>query len=478
MHPIAFIDLVSFLASLAALVLLLCDSNRSFKGDVKLLLAGLLVFSICYNLFLFLEWSGTTTALDPFEDFTGALVPMWWAFVFYAFLQDIAGRDLRESEKKYRLLIDNFNNPIIVYACDGTTLVINHAAAANFGGEPKDFIGKGVREYLPDLADLILGRLRNIAESGAGTDFEDLFEIPSGKRWFLSSLQPLEDTNGKTYAVQNISYDITERKNAEEELRKAHDELELRVEERTVELVQANENLRREMDERKRLEKALMQEEKLKTLGAIAAEVSHEIRNPLVSIGGFTRRLKKKFPSSYECDIILNESKRLEKILSRIRDYLEPVEFHVAKCDINKIVTDCVNLLSPETNLRKVRCILKLAPSLSSAFVDPDILAQIFINLIRNAINAMEKRWALIISTYENDQDVCIEFKNEAKGLKIEDPETLFMPFAEGGQSIGLPLCYRLLKDMGGLLSFSQDKDFMVFIVSLPKEIPQMPENY
>ena len=63
------------------------------------------------------------------------------------------------------------------------------------------------------------------------------------------------------------------------------------------------------------------------------------------------------------------------------------------------------------------------------------------------------------------------EKKNKAKGLKLKDPELYFMPFAEGGRSIGLPLCYRLLKDMGGLLSFVQDQEFMVFTVSLPKKV-------
>ena len=74
------------------------------------------------------------------------------------------------------------------------------------------------------------------------------------------------------------------------------------------------------------LENALVQREKLKTLGAISAEVAHEIRNPLVSIGGFARRLKKKYPDLRESDIILRESGRLEKILDRIRNYLKPVE--------------------------------------------------------------------------------------------------------------------------------------------------------
>jgi signal transduction histidine kinase len=125
--------------------------------------------------------------------------------------------------------------------------------------------------------------------------------------------------------------------------------------------------------------------------------------------------------------------------------------------------------LSPETESREVKCILDLAGDLPVAYADPAILAQIIINLIRNATKATEKVGNLFIKSFENDQDIHIEFKNKALDIGYEDPETLFMPFAEGGSSIGLPLCYRLLKDMGGLLSFSKERDSKVFTVSLPK---------
>jgi len=221
------------------------------------------------------------------------------------------------------------------------------------------------------------------------------------------------------------------------------------------------------------LEKALVQREKLKTLGAISAEVAHEIRNPLVCIGGFAQRLKQKFPDSFECDIILSESQRLEELLSRIRNYLNPAEIHPHECAVNTIITDCLDLLSPETEQRHVKCLVDLAPGLPVAYVDPEILAQIFINLIRNATKATEKGESLSIKTYESDQDLHIEFKNRAPGLKNKNPEVFFMPFAEGGQSIGLPLCYRLLKDLGGFLSFTQEKDYVVLTASLPKTAPK-----
>ena len=224
------------------------------------------------------------------------------------------------------------------------------------------------------------------------------------------------------------------------------------------------------------LEKTLVQREKLKTLGAISAEVAHEIRNPLVSIGGFAQRLIKKFPHLHECEIILNESRRLVKILSRIRNYIEPVEIHPKECPVAKIIYECVALLSPETKQKKVTCQLALAPGLPVVYADPEVLTQIFINLIRNATNAMKDGGILDIKGYESDHEIRIEFKNHARGLKVRRPENLFVPFAQGGQSIGLPLCYRLLKNMGGLLSFSQQAEFVVFTVSLPKIDQDKPD--
>ena len=81
----------------------------------------------------------------------------------------------------------------------------------------------------------------------------------------------------------------------------------------------------------------------------------------------------------------------------------------------------------------------------------------------------MDKEGILNIKTFEREQDIQIEFKNRASSAKIKQSELLFLPFVEGGRSTGLPLSYRLLEDMGGLLSFTHEQDFMIFTVSLPK---------
>ena len=217
------------------------------------------------------------------------------------------------------------------------------------------------------------------------------------------------------------------------------------------------------------LEKALVQREKLKTLGAVAAEVAHQIRNPLVSIGGFALRLQKDLPDVPEIQIILREAQRLEEILDRIRNYLKPVEVRPQECSVNTIIAQCVDLLSPETERRGVTCQLELNPGLPVVSVDPGLLAQVFVNLIRNAAGAMGRGGTLIIKSFESDENLHVDFKNQTVGQKIKDPEQLFLPFDQGGPNIGLPFSYQLVKNMGGLLSFAQDDQYTTFTVTLPK---------
>lgn len=219
------------------------------------------------------------------------------------------------------------------------------------------------------------------------------------------------------------------------------------------------------------LEKALVQKEKLNTLGAISAEVAHEIRNPLVAIGGFARRLQNKFPNVSEIDIILNESQRLEKILDRIKNYLKPVEVLPTECSVNSIIINCVSLLAHELDRKRLQYCLDLDPELPDAYIDPDILSEVFMILIRKVEEMIGQGGALAIKTFESDQNLHIEFKSPARGFRIKNADQLFLPFDEGGQSIGLPFAYRLLKNMSGLLSFAQDETYTTFTVTLPKSV-------
>ena len=140
------------------------------------------------------------------------------------------------------------------------------------------------------------------------------------------------------------------------------------------------------------------------------------------------------------------------------------------ECSINQIIHNSIELLSPEIEQRSLVCRLDLEPALPFVVADREILSQVCINLIRNAVESIDEGEILDIKSFQSEQSVHADFKHPHRGVKTKNPELVFLPFDEGGESIGLPLCHRLLKNMGGILSFSEDRDQVVFTVSLPKK--------
>jgi len=215
-------------------------------------------------------------------------------------------------------------------------------------------------------------------------------------------------------------------------------------------------------------EKSLVQGEKLKTLGAIATEVAHEIRNPLTSIGGFARRIKKKYPELKEADIVLQEVHRLEQLLNRIRQYLQPVEARRICLNVNEQVTRCYELLMPEMEQKGVMCELSLGQYMPYIFVDPNMLLQVLINLFRNAIDGCKCERKFRVITFATENHVHIQCITPLQPGEELDCESVFLPFSEGGKSIGLPLSYRLVKNMGGILTCFQEGNNAIFTATFP----------
>lgn len=348
----------------------------------------------------------------------------------YAVERKRAEEALRRSEESLRSLLYSMDDLVFVMDPEGRfTTYFQPPDRKELYVPAERFLGKHFNDVLPQrVAELFGSAIEKLKVTGTTQQFDYPLEIDGKEMYFDARVSPIKEESGGYTGFTAVVRNITERK---------------------------------------KMEKALVQKEKLKTLGQISAEVAHEIRNPLVSIGGFARRLREKYPEAPETSIILKESERLEKILDSIRDYLRPVEVRAQACSLNSIITDCIGLLSPQLDRKSIRCRLDLAPELPMAFVDPDILCEIFINLVRNAVEDMENGW-LDVKTFEGENNLNITLRSPGGG-KFKDPDMLFLPFDEGGESIGMPLCYRLLKDMGGILTFSKAPDHITFSIALPK---------
>ncbi len=159
---------------------------------------------------------------------------------------------LRESEETARALLNAPTESAMLITDEGSILATNEVAAKRLGRSADELIGTFIYDFLsPALAESRKARVDEVIRSGESVCFEDEHE----GMVLDHCVYPVFDAQGKVERLAIFARDITERKRAEEALRKAHDELELRVKERTAELLKANEGLKREIRERERAEK-------------------------------------------------------------------------------------------------------------------------------------------------------------------------------------------------------------------------------
>jgi PAS domain S-box-containing protein len=134
-----------------------------------------------------------------------------------------AENELRESEERFRSLFEGSLHPITIYDRDANIIMLNKVGADNLKRPLEEIIGKPLGEFVPETHELTVERVRRVLATGEPLHVEDEISVPDGKRWFLSTLHPISDPKGSGDLVQVISYDITDRKRAEDALRESEE---------------------------------------------------------------------------------------------------------------------------------------------------------------------------------------------------------------------------------------------------------------
>jgi C4-dicarboxylate-specific signal transduction histidine kinase len=271
------------------------------------------------------------------------------------------------------------------------------------------------------------------------------------------------------------SYLTTARKRAEEALRKAHAELEERVQERTVELTQANQSLRAEIVERKRAENELWRlqlemgrVERLATLGRMTGTIAHELGTPLNSVLGYTQLLSQENLSERaqrRLAIIETQIHRMGKIiehyLSHSRGSAPKIQF-----DINDLVRETLLLFQPVFQQHAIEVKTTLAESLPLLLGDGVSLQRLLINLLDNAVDASQGAGQLKITTRASPTSagkvpgIIIEITDKGAGIPPEILPRIFDLFVTTkppgqGTGLGLVICQEIVKAHGGTINIS-----------------------
>ncbi|HTM07941.1 MAG TPA: ATP-binding protein [Verrucomicrobiae bacterium] len=227
----------------------------------------------------------------------------------------------------------------------------------------------------------------------------------------------------------------------------------------------------RDLTHRKELEEDLKRADRLAAMGTLAAGLAHEIKNPLAGIKGAAQRITRKVNEDaglrQYADIIVDEVNRVNGLIDQLLDLSRPSDMNFEPLNIHEILDQVLLLEKENPAALNVEVRKNFDPSLPSIRGDRGRLTQVFLNLVKNAFQAMSDRGALTVTTRieadfhvreqgrERGKFIRVEIEDQGVGIKEADLPHIFSPFfstKNGGTGLGLAICYRIINEHGGLI--------------------------
>jgi PAS domain S-box-containing protein len=249
---------------------------------------------------------------------------------------------------------------------------------------------------------------------------------------------------------------------------------------------QAFDELERTVQALQEAQERLAVSERMAGIGQVAAHVAHEIRNPLVSIGGFARRIQRKAgdPNYVEqrAAIIVHEVERLERILRNVMDFTAPAKPELGETDLNGVISAVIESQQPAFEEHATTVITSLDPSLPHVPADANQITQVIINLVRNATQAMDGAGTVTLSTRRVDPGRMVEVsvQDTGPGIPRDKLQAIFNPFFTNkadGTGLGLAVSRKIIVDHGGTLTCESELGGGAkFLIRLPREAARPAE--
>jgi two-component system, sporulation sensor kinase E len=332
---------------------------------------------------------------------------------------------LEESKQQYRSLFEYSLDIVSMLDLNGTITNLNPQFEKITGFSKEEFIGKNLADLLPDSQrQMILDKVASVVENQCPQMFELELLHKNGKPLIFQSTSLPIIVNDKIAGIICNSRDITELRQTEERLRRT---------------------------------------DKLSVVGELSASVAHEIRNPLTSLKGLVQLLQmedEKHQLYYQ--IMIDELNRINHIVSELLLLAKPQQIKYTEADIQVILHDVISLLKSEASLHNIQIEFQVQSHPVMIECEPNQLKQLFINIVKNAIEASSAGDVVGISLQSHDNNVTVTVKDEGVGISKELLERIGEPFyssKEKGTGLGMTVSFKIVQSHNGTINFESEPD-------------------
>ncbi len=327
---------------------------------------------------------------------------------------------LQRSEKRFKAILDTATDAIISIDENQRIILFNNAAQKIFGYTGNEVIGKTLDIIIPQNSvpyQVYLDRIMENQEPGTAGKNITLNAMRKNGEVFPAalSISVLNMGGKKTYT--SIIHDITHQQ---------------------------------------QMERKMLQAERFASVGQAVAHVAHEIKNPLMIIGGFTSQIRAVLENEKDInkiDMVLDEVARLERLIANLGDFTKEYKLVMRPAEINSVIGDVLNIMAGVCTDEKYCFERYQDDGFCEINCDPDKLKQVFINIISNAIEAMPDGGVIRVKTVKIKGGVEISIIDDGKGMTDEELRRLFEPFyttREKGTGLGLAISYKIVQAHNG----------------------------
>lgn len=330
-------------------------------------------------------------------------------------------KDLRESEQKFRKIFNNAMDGIILWDDSCTIIDANPNASKIFELSREELMAQCLKQYIPMERIEEMKQLWVQCEENEELSGELCHDYGKGQRIFEFSAKK----NVVEGLHMTIFRNITEKREMEDQLRKS---------------------------------------DTLTVVGELAAGIAHEIRNPMTALKGFIQLLQNSMEDGQYAmyfDVITSELKRIESIITEFLVLAKPQAISYQQKSVVKIMQDTLDLLSAQAALENVQFASFNEEDLPDVYCEPNQLKQVFINILKNAIEVMPKGGTVTVNLQQlESRHLLISIKDEGVGIPGDKIKKLGEPFyttKDRGTGLGLMVSYKIVEEHNGTIEVESE---------------------